>query len=139
LAVHPGGRSILDAVEGAVGGTQDQLNDSHAVLRDYGNMSSATVMFVLKRMLGRFRSDGIGGNALGCAVAFGPGLMAESIRSGWPRHKQCGRPAPVQLRCGTEEQNRAGQRRGVPPLPARSASVGVILSRAPAGAEGVLT
>ena len=78
-AVHPGGRSILDAVEGAVGSTQDQLVDSRAVLRDYGNMSSATVMFVLKRMLDRFRERGIGGNGLGCAMAFGPGLTAESM------------------------------------------------------------
>jgi alpha-pyrone synthase len=78
-AVHPGGRSILDAVEGAVGSTHDQLVDSRAVLRDYGNMSSATVMFVLKRMLDRFRGGGIGGNGLGCAMAFGPGLTAESM------------------------------------------------------------
>jgi alpha-pyrone synthase len=78
-AVHPGGRSILDAVEGAVGDMRDQLADSRVVLRDYGNMSSATVMFVLKRMLDRFRGMGIGGNALGCAMAFGPGLTAESM------------------------------------------------------------
>jgi alpha-pyrone synthase len=42
-------------------------------------MSSATVMFVLKRMLDRFREAGIGGNGLGCAMAFGPGLTAESM------------------------------------------------------------
>jgi alpha-pyrone synthase len=78
-AVHPGGRTILDAVEGAIGGTHDQLADSRVVLRDYGNMSSATVMFVLKRMLDRFRGAGIGGNGLGCAMAFGPGLTAESM------------------------------------------------------------
>jgi len=36
-------------------------------------------MFVLKRMLDRFRGTGIGSNALGCAMAFGPGLTAESM------------------------------------------------------------
>ncbi|QQP89780.1 type III polyketide synthase [Skermanella sp. TT6] len=78
-AVHPGGRSILDAVAGAIEGKGDQLSDSRAVLRDYGNMSSATVMFVLKRMLDRFRDTRMGGNGLGCAMAFGPGLTAESM------------------------------------------------------------
>ena len=78
-AVHPGGRTILDAVEGAIDSIDDHLADSRAVLRDYGNMSSATVMFVLKRMLDRFRGNGIGGNGLGCAMAFGPGLTAESM------------------------------------------------------------
>ena len=44
------------------------------MLRDYGNMSSATVMFVLERMLA-------GGPARpGCALAFGPGLTAEAMR-----------------------------------------------------------
>jgi alpha-pyrone synthase len=42
-------------------------------------MSSATVMFVLGRMLDRFRHTGMGGNGLGCAMAFGPGLTAESM------------------------------------------------------------
>ncbi len=57
----------------------DRLTDSRAVLRDFGNMSSATVMFVLGRMLDRFRRTGMGGNGLGCAMAFGPGLTAESM------------------------------------------------------------
>ncbi|MGQ9368202.1 type III polyketide synthase [Azospirillum sp. ST 5-10] len=78
-AVHPGGRSILDAVEEAAGLDRERLADSRAVLRDFGNMSSATVMFVLKRMLDRFRATGIGGNGAGCALAFGPGLTAETM------------------------------------------------------------
>ncbi len=78
-AVHPGGRSVLDAVEQAVGLDPDRLADSRAVLRDYGNMSSATVMFVLERMLRNFRATGMGGNALGCAMAFGPGMTAETM------------------------------------------------------------
>ena len=78
-AVHPGGRSVLDAVEQAAGLDPDRLADSRAVLRDYGNMSSATVMFVLERMLRRFTATGIGGNAPGCAMAFGPGMTAETM------------------------------------------------------------
>ena len=78
-AVHPGGRTILDAVEQAADLDGERLADSRAVLRDFGNMSSATVMFVLKRMLDRFRATGMGGNGLGCAMAFGPGLTAETM------------------------------------------------------------
>jgi predicted naringenin-chalcone synthase len=44
------------------------------VLSDYGNMSSATIMFVLDRMI---RSDTAG--ARGCAMGFGPGLVAETM------------------------------------------------------------
>lgn len=73
-AVHPGGRTVLDAVESALDLSPDALGDSRAVLRDYGNMSSATIMFVLKRML-----DGAPADRLGCAFAFGPGLTAEGF------------------------------------------------------------
>lgn len=79
-AVHPGGRTVLDAVEQAAGLGSGRLDCSRAVLRDFGNMSSATVMFVLKRMLDGFRSSGAGGNGLGCAMAFGPGLTAETMQ-----------------------------------------------------------
>lgn len=73
-AVHPGGRSILDAVEAALALPPDALAHSRGVLHDYGNMSSATVMFVLERML----AAGIPGSGLG--LAFGPGLTAEMMR-----------------------------------------------------------
>jgi alpha-pyrone synthase len=72
-AVHPGGRSILDAVERALDLAPTDLAASRDVLRRYGNMSSASVMFVLKLML-----EG-GARGLGCAIAFGPGVVAESI------------------------------------------------------------
>src|SRR3546814_12745548 len=49
-AVHPGGRTILDAVERGLGLEADALGRSRSVLRDFGNMSSATLMFVLARM-----------------------------------------------------------------------------------------
>src|SRR5262249_39763377 len=52
-AVHPGGRSILDAVASALDLDEDALKPSREVLRQFGNMSSATVPFVLKTMLDR--------------------------------------------------------------------------------------
>jgi hypothetical protein len=50
-AVHGGGRTVLDAVEIGLCLGREALRYSRAVLRDYGNMSSATVMLVLARML----------------------------------------------------------------------------------------
>jgi alpha-pyrone synthase len=74
-AVHPGGRTILDAVEHGLALPQGALADSRAVLRDHGNMSSATVMFVLAAMMARAEA-----RQRGCALAFGPGLSAEAMR-----------------------------------------------------------
>ena len=73
-AVHPGGRSVLDAVQGALDLPEAALADSRAVLRAFGNMSSATVLFVLQRMMAR----AVPGQR-GCAMAFGPGLTAETL------------------------------------------------------------
>jgi predicted naringenin-chalcone synthase len=73
-AVHPGGRSILDAVARGIGEPVD-LSASRAVLRDYGNMSSATVMFVLKRLL-----EDPDARGEGCLLAFGPGVSVEAAR-----------------------------------------------------------
>ena len=78
-AVHPGGRTILDAVEHGLGLPADALAYSRQVLRDYGNMSSASVMFVLREMLER------GAVGPGCAIAFGPGIAAEAMRFSLPR------------------------------------------------------
>ena len=72
-AVHPGGRTVLDAVEQAFGLPPAALGASRAVLNDYGNMSSGTVMFVLDRIM---REQGEG---RGCAMSFGPGLVAETM------------------------------------------------------------
>lgn len=73
-AVHPGGRSVLDAVQAALELPADALADSREVLRCFGNMSSATILFVLDRMMGRARE-----RESGCAMAFGPGLTAETM------------------------------------------------------------
>ncbi|WP_285672083.1 type III polyketide synthase [Paralimibaculum aggregatum] len=73
-AVHPGGRTILDAVASGLDLPEADLATSRSVLRDYGNMSSATLSFVLKRMLEAPQS----GRA-GIAIGFGPGLSIESM------------------------------------------------------------
>jgi alpha-pyrone synthase len=72
-AVHAGGRSILDAVEHGLELPPHALAASRAVLHDYGNMSSATLMFVLARLL-----DDPAARS-GIAMAFGPGLAAEGF------------------------------------------------------------
>ncbi len=73
-AVHAGGRTVLDGVEQGLRLAADALDYSRGVLRDVGNMSSATLMFVLARILaGRAAGRGM-------AIAFGPGLAAETFR-----------------------------------------------------------
>lgn len=74
-AVHPGGRSILDAVEAGLQLSPNDLAASCSILRQFGNMSSATVMFVLQEMM-RTAQPG----QKGCALSFGPGLTAETMK-----------------------------------------------------------
>ncbi len=73
-AVHAGGRSILDAVQQALRLAPDALRYSREILRNYGNMSSATLMFVLNSILGDADARGPG-----MAMAFGPGLTVETF------------------------------------------------------------
>jgi predicted naringenin-chalcone synthase len=72
-AIHPGGRTVLDAVERALNLEPAALKPSREVLRRYGNMSSPTVMFVMEEMLKK------PGGLLGCGMSFGPGLTAETM------------------------------------------------------------
>jgi alkylresorcinol/alkylpyrone synthase len=74
--IHPGGKKILEAVHNSLGFTNGQLQYSYDVLRDYGNMSSATVLFVLKNImssLDKEKDNKIFG------AAFGPGLTMETF------------------------------------------------------------
>ncbi|WP_232224451.1 type III polyketide synthase [Microbacterium sp. 1.5R] len=73
-AIHPGGRSILDRVQERLNLSDDQLFPARETLRENGNMSSATVLFVIKRIL----DAGAGDGSRVAAMAFGPGLTAES-------------------------------------------------------------
>jgi alpha-pyrone synthase len=71
-AIHPGGRTILDAVREGAELPEEFLQASRRILRDFGNMSSATIMFVLKDIMQQ-------GDGRGCGMAFGPGLTVESL------------------------------------------------------------
>jgi alkylresorcinol/alkylpyrone synthase len=72
---HPGGPKVLDAFEQVFGLPADALSDARGVLRDYGNMSAASVLFVLDRMLAQTEADGeVWERAL--MTALGPGFTA---------------------------------------------------------------
>lgn len=71
--VHPGGKNILEAVEKSLSLTSSDLAASYEVLHNYGNMSSATILFVLKRMM---QNPATKGNIF--TVAFGPGITIET-------------------------------------------------------------
>ncbi len=72
-AIHPGGRAILDKVRDGLQIDESQLSASREILRTYGNMSSATILFVLHGLLD---SSHPGERVM--AMAFGPGLTVET-------------------------------------------------------------
>jgi len=72
-AVHPGGPMILRAAAAALGLSRDRLQHSWAALRDYGNMSSPTLLFILQEL----RRDDAERPCV--ALGFGPGLIVEAI------------------------------------------------------------
>ena len=76
FVLHPGGPKILGAVEEALRLTRDDTRESWNVLRDFGNQSSASVMFVLDRRLTE-RPPPLG--ARGLLAAFGPGLSVDLL------------------------------------------------------------
>lgn len=71
-AIHPGGKAILEKLENALNIKKEDLQVSYDILREYGNMSSSTIMFVLERILSNDKTGNI------FAVAFGPGLTIET-------------------------------------------------------------
>ena len=75
-AIHPGGRAILDAVRTAFALTPEQIAPARRVLANYGNMSSASVMFVFEELL---RHTPQNEPRPGAAVAFGPGLTIKAM------------------------------------------------------------
>jgi predicted naringenin-chalcone synthase len=72
-AIHPGGKAILDRIEESLG-IEGKCEVSRAILRQFGNMSSATILFVLKHIL---ENSGASGDDSVLAMAFGPGLTVE--------------------------------------------------------------
>jgi alkylresorcinol/alkylpyrone synthase len=73
---HPGGIKVLEAYQAAYGADPDRLRHSRAVLGDYGNMSSVTVLFVIARYLAEHAARRGG---YGVISALGPGFSSESI------------------------------------------------------------
>lgn len=74
--IHPGGKKILEAVHNSLQFTNGQLQHCYDVLNEYGNMSSPTVLFVLKRIQDTLRKDQR--NTI-FGAAFGPGLTIETF------------------------------------------------------------
>jgi alkylresorcinol/alkylpyrone synthase len=70
---HPGGVKVIDAIESALHLNQGELNLEREVLRDYGNMSAPTVMFVLQRLLDQGLPDRV------MMTAFGPGFTCAGL------------------------------------------------------------
>jgi predicted naringenin-chalcone synthase len=72
--IHPGGKRILEAIQKSVGITAETLALSYQVLQQYGNMSSATILFVLKELL-----EQTAATPRIFGAAFGPGLTVETF------------------------------------------------------------
>lgn len=79
LIFHPGGKKIVQTVEDLFGKLGKNIDDTKEVLRLYGNMSSATVLYVLERFLNRPGKEG----EQGLMLSFGPGFSAQKILLEW--------------------------------------------------------
>jgi predicted naringenin-chalcone synthase len=77
FAIHPGGRRILEVIEQELGMTRDDNRFAYRVLHEFGNMSSATVLFVLKDLMASLTAQQKNEPVL--SFAFGPGLTLESM------------------------------------------------------------
>lgn len=77
FAIHPGGKKILEAIERELGLTKEQNKHAYEVLKKFGNMSSPTVLFVLKEVCKTLTGTDNGKRIL--SFAFGPGLTLESM------------------------------------------------------------
>jgi 3,5-dihydroxyphenylacetyl-CoA synthase len=78
--MHPGGRKVIDNVQKHFGIAEDQLRFSRTVLRNYGNMSSPTIMFVLDEVV---RTGDPHAGDWGVMIALGPGMAAEVALLRW--------------------------------------------------------
>lgn len=73
-ALHPGGRAILDSLQNGMNISEEKMTPSRTVLKNYGNLSSASILFVLKELM---KNTALKNDEMVCAVAFGPGLTME--------------------------------------------------------------
>jgi predicted naringenin-chalcone synthase len=79
LIFHPGGKKIVKTVEALFGSKGKNIDDTKEVLRLYGNMSSATVLYVLERFMDQNPKKG----DLGLVLSFGPGFSAQRVLLEW--------------------------------------------------------
>lgn len=79
LIFHPGGKKIIQTVEALFSDLGKNINDTKAVLELFGNMSSATVLFVLERILKQKPKKG----EKGIMLSFGPGFSAQRVLLEW--------------------------------------------------------
>lgn len=79
LIFHPGGKKIVQTVEGLFGKLGKNIDDTREILRLYGNMSSATVLYVLERFLSKKIAKG----EQGLILSFGPGFSAQRVLLEW--------------------------------------------------------
>ena len=77
--IHPGGKKILEAIEKSIALPTECLRHSYEVLKDYGNMSSPTILFVLQKIFDELKDDAKPEPAKIFAAAFGPGLTMETF------------------------------------------------------------
>ena len=75
LIFHPGGKKIVQTIEALFGSLGKNIDITKAVLKDYGNMSSATVLYVLER----FMEQGPKKGDIGLMLSFGPGFTAQRL------------------------------------------------------------
>lgn len=78
-AIHPGGTKILEACAEALDLHRDENAVSFSILRDFGNMSSVTILFVLQRYLQSLTPEEKSGQGKMLACAFGPGITMEAM------------------------------------------------------------
>ena len=76
-AIHPGGRKILDTIQQQLQLNENELTHARNVLQRYGNMSSPTILFVLKDIMDQLKQGASPARVFG--VAFGPGLTMETF------------------------------------------------------------
>ncbi|NBC57842.1 MAG: type III polyketide synthase [Bacteroidetes bacterium] len=79
LIFHPGGKKIIEAVDNLFGKLGKNINHTKAVLKEFGNMSSATVLFVLEKFMDEPQPK----DSIGMVLSFGPGFTAQNILLKW--------------------------------------------------------